>query len=152
MSYVRHILRPDEQILRVGRVHWVVYLCSLALAVICGVLLHLASRPNGVPTPLLVGAAVSAVLAAIELARAWFWKWATEFAVTNRRIIYKRGFIRRDTIEMNTEKVETVEIHQSVLGRLLNYGTLDVKGTGQSIEHLRTIARPAALRNAMLAR
>jgi uncharacterized membrane protein YdbT with pleckstrin-like domain len=152
VSYVKSVLQPDERILRVGRIHWVVYLRPFALAAICGLFLHLASRPNSLPTPMLIGAGICAVLALFTLARAWFWKWATELAITNRRIIYKRGFIARDTVEMNMGKVETVEVQQSLLGRLLNYGTLDVKGTGQSIEHLRTIARPVALRNAILAK
>jgi uncharacterized membrane protein YdbT with pleckstrin-like domain len=152
VAYVKRILQPDEQVLRIGRVHWIVYLRPLVLAAICGLFLHLASRPGSLPTPMLIGAAIAGILAVIAFARTWFWKWATELAVTNRRVIYKRGFIWRDTVEMNTDKVETVEVHQSLLGRLLNYGTLDVKGTGQSIEHLRTIGGPVALRNAMLAR
>jgi uncharacterized membrane protein YdbT with pleckstrin-like domain len=100
---------------------------------------------------MLIGASIFGVLAVITFARAWLWQWTTELAVTDRRVIYKRGFIRRDTVEMNMDKVEAVEVQQSVLGRLFNYGTLNVKGTGQSIEHLCTIASPLALRNAMLA-
>ena len=152
MSYINGVLQPDEQILRVGRVHWIVYVRPFVLAAIGVLFLHLANRPNSLPTPMLIGASVCGVLAAIAFARAWFWKWATELAITNRRIIYKRGFIWRDTVEMNMGKVETVEVQQSLLGRLLNYGTLQVKGTGQSIEHLSTIARPVALRNAILAK
>jgi uncharacterized membrane protein YdbT with pleckstrin-like domain len=53
---------------------------------------------------------------------------------------------------MNMQKVETVSVRQTILGRLLNYGTLHVKGTGQSIEHLHMIAEPLALRNAVLAK
>jgi uncharacterized membrane protein YdbT with pleckstrin-like domain len=151
MSYLTHVLQPDEHVLRVGRIHWVVYLRPLLLAAICGVFLYLSRRLDSLPMPMLIGAAISGVLAVVGFARASFWKWATELAVTNRRIIYKRGFIWRDTVEMNMGKVETVEVQQSLLGRLLGYGSLQVKGTGQSIEHLRTIARPVALRNAILA-
>jgi uncharacterized membrane protein YdbT with pleckstrin-like domain len=145
------VLQPDEHVLRIGRIHWVVYVRPLLLAAVFGLFLYLASRPDSLPTAMLVGATISGALALIAFARACFWKWATELAVTNRRIIYKRGIVWRDTVEMNMGKVETVEVQQSLLGRLLNYGTLQVKGTGQSIEHLRTIARPVALRNAILA-
>src|SRR5262249_28823470 len=106
VAYVKRILQPDEQVLRVGRVHWMVYLRPVVLAAICGLFLHLASRPDSLPTPMLVGASIASLLAAIAFARTWFWKWATELAITNRRIIYKRGLIWRETVEMNTEKVE----------------------------------------------
>ena len=88
----------------------------------------------------------------ISLVHAWFIRWITEFAVTNRRVIYKRGFITRHTAEMNMDKVESVDVDQSMLGRMLGYGTIHVLGTGQGIEHLHRIANPIALRNAIIAK
>ncbi len=75
-------------------------------------------------------------------AYAWFTRWITEFAITDRRVISKRGFIMRNTAEMNMDKVESVKVEQSVLGRLLDYGTVTVVGTGQGLEpHHRTLRR-----------
>jgi uncharacterized membrane protein YdbT with pleckstrin-like domain len=81
-----------------------------------------------------------------------FRQWITEIAVTDRRIIYKRGFIRRVTAEMNMDKVESVDVTQSILGRLLDYGSIHVRGTGEGIEHLHNIAHPVDLRNCITAR
>ena len=67
--------------------------------------------------------------------------------MTNRRIIYKRGFIRRHTIEMNMDKVESVDIDQSTMGRLFDYGTITVHGTGAGIEPLYKISSPIEFRN-----
>lgn len=53
-----------------------------------------------------------------------------EFAITNKRVILKVGLIRRITLEMNIAKIESVSVDQSILGRLLNYGTIKVTGTG----------------------
>jgi uncharacterized membrane protein YdbT with pleckstrin-like domain len=53
---------------------------------------------------------------------------------------------------MNMDKVESVDVDQSLLGRLFDYGTIHVLGTGQGIEHLRRIAEPLALRNAIIAK
>ena len=78
--------------------------------------------------------------------------WITEFAVTDRRVIYKCGFISRHTVEMNMDKIESVDVDQSLLGRMLNYGTIHVLGTGEGIESLRRIAAPLALRNAITAK
>jgi uncharacterized membrane protein YdbT with pleckstrin-like domain len=77
----------------------------------------------------------------------WLRWWITEIAVTNRRIIYKKGFIRRQTNEMNMDKVESVQVDQSILGRMLDYGTVTILGTGEGFEMLRTIAGPIKLRN-----
>ena len=69
----------------------------------------------------------------------------TELVLTDRRVIYKTGLFQRHTMEMNRSKVETVGVDQSVLGRLLNYGTVIVRGTGGSFEPIRQIERPADL-------
>jgi uncharacterized membrane protein YdbT with pleckstrin-like domain len=81
------------------------------------------------------------------LVRQWFLSWITEIAVTNRRVIYKKGLIRRQTNEMNMDKVESVQIDQSILGRMLDYGDVTILGTGEGFETLRTIAGPIELRN-----
>lgn len=70
------------------------------------------------------------LLAAILLGVAIIRVLTTELALTNRRVIAKKGFIRRDTIELRLEKVEGLMVNQSIFGRLLNYGTVTVSGTG----------------------
>jgi uncharacterized membrane protein YdbT with pleckstrin-like domain len=94
------------------------------------------------------------VLAAglLSLLRAWFRRWTTEIAVTDRRVIYKRGFIRRYTVEMHMDKVESIDVDQSVLGRLLDYGDVIVRGTGASFEPLPMVQSPIKLRNAVTAK
>ena len=53
---------------------------------------------------------------------------------------------------MNMSKVESVTVDQTMLGRLLGYGTVHIRGTGEGIEHLHRIASPLELRNAIVAR
>ena len=81
-----------------------------------------------------------ALIGVVLLIQEWFRWWITEIAVTNRRVIYKKGLIRRQTNEMNVDKVESVQINQSILGRLLDYGDVTILGTGEGFETLRTIA------------
>jgi uncharacterized membrane protein YdbT with pleckstrin-like domain len=71
----------------------------------------------------------------------------TELAVTDRRVIYKSGIISRHTLEMNRSKVESVDVDQSLLGRLLGFGTIVVRGTGGSLEPIRTISDPLSFRS-----
>ena len=64
------------------------------------------------------------------LLSASFWRWTTEIAVTNKRIIYKRGLITRHTAEMNMDKVASVDVKQSILGRIFDYGNVTVQAAG----------------------
>jgi uncharacterized membrane protein YdbT with pleckstrin-like domain len=76
----------------------------------------------------------------------------TEFAVTNRRVIYKFGLIRRVTFEMNLSTIESVHVAQSILGRMLNFGQVEIRGTGSSFTPDNLISDPLAFRSHITAR
>ena len=80
---------------------------------------------------------------------AWIARATTEIAVTSRRVIVKRGLIRRSTIEMNAGQIESVQVNQSIAGRLLDFGTVTVRGTGAGIEPIAKVAAPLAMREAV---
>ena len=151
MSYVEKVLQPGEEIKHVSHITWIVYMPGLILIVvgICGLILFVSNQ-----TPSILGATTGLIflVGAASLFQAWFRRWTTEIAVTNRRIIYKRGFIRRHTIEMNMDKVESVDVDQPIMGRIFDYGTITVRGTGASIEPLRQIDAPIEFRNHVTAR
>jgi uncharacterized membrane protein YdbT with pleckstrin-like domain len=155
MSYVAKVLQPGETVTAVGRLHWIVYRKAIAALVLALVLFAVAKTTPGLTrntagTINIIGLVV--VFFAVWLAlNAWFDRWITEIAVTSRRVIYKRGFIKRYTAEMNMDKVESVVVTQSILGRVLGYGTIHVRGTGEGIEHLHDIRAPLALRNCIIA-
>lgn len=71
---------------------------------------------------------------------------SNEFVITNKRIIVKRGLISRETFEMNLNKIETVNVDQSVWGRLFGFGTLIIIGTGGSRESIQSIQKPLEFR------
>jgi uncharacterized membrane protein YdbT with pleckstrin-like domain len=153
MSYVQNVLQPGEQLLVEGRPHWIAYwraLVCFALAIAAVIVAK--NLDPGSQTVTYFGASFLAAVALVFAARAWFLRWTTEIGVTDRRVIYKSGFISRQTAEMNMDKIETVLVDQSLLGRLLDYGTITIQGTGASMESLRRIARPVTLRNAITAR
>jgi uncharacterized membrane protein YdbT with pleckstrin-like domain len=83
---------------------------------------------------------------------AWFHRWTTETDVTNLRVVHKTGFIKRRTFEMSLDKVESVDVNQTILGRLMNYGDVTVRGVGEGAETIRTIASPLDFRNHITAR
>jgi uncharacterized membrane protein YdbT with pleckstrin-like domain len=97
-------------------------------------------------------AAVTAIAALYWTAKAWFHRWTTETDVTNLRVVHKTGFIKRRTFEMSLDKVESVDVNQSILGRMLNYGNVTVRGVGEGEETIDTIASPLDFRNHITAR
>jgi len=75
---------------------------------------------------------------------------STELAVTSKRLIVKHGFIRRSTIEINIGKVESIQVDQEVMGRMFNFGTLVISGTGTSHAPIAGISDPMAFRKAFI--
>lgn len=82
----------------------------------------------------------------IFLIWAWIRYRTTEFAVTDKRVIAKTGLVSRSTIELFLDKVEALHVEQSVMGRLLDYGTVAIRGTGATEEPIRNISAPLTLR------
>jgi uncharacterized membrane protein YdbT with pleckstrin-like domain len=153
MSYADKILQPDERLLHVAGLHWLLYLpcILLGLAALAAAAGSTWLRGGDAIGTLYLAAAL-ALLAILNWVRALLERVSTELSVTDRRIIYKRGLVRRRTIEMNMSKVESVDVDQSLLGRLLDYGTVTVRGTGGGIEPLPRIADPIGFRNSITAR
>ena len=131
--------------------HWIVYLRGLILAIV-GLILILAPVGPGLSLATSIVGAIILLFGLWSLAGAWIEQATTEIAVTTRRVIQKRGLIRRQTGEMNMEKVESVIVDQSILGRVLGYGSIVVRGTGSGIEGLHFIADPIALRSSIVVR
>ena len=152
--YIDEILQPGEKVLYSTNAHWMFYLPALA-AWIVAVILFALSRATTVEGVILLCLASSAVVALVALywtARAWFHQWTTETDVTDRRVVHKTGFIKRRTFEMALDKIESVDVNQSILGRILDYGEVTIMGVGEGRESIKTIASPLAFRNSITAR
>jgi len=151
-SYVERVLQPGEQVRLLAAIHWITYVPGLLVLVAALAALVVArSFADLVSWWQLVWdilAAALAVIAAVMIFRAWFYRWITEIAVTDRRVIFKTGFISRNTNEMQMDKIESVEVLQSIPGRIFDYGDLIIKGTGHGLfTRIRAIAAPIEMRN-----
>jgi len=148
MKYVRRVLQPGESIVHVTRLHLVTFLpAMLWFAVTLGLLITALSLGGDLRIggyALAVFAAMFGLTAAVP---ALIRRVSTELAVTDRRVIYKSGIFARHTLEMNRSKVESVDVDQSLLGRLLGFGTIIVRGTGGSLEPIRMISDPLTFRS-----
>jgi uncharacterized membrane protein YdbT with pleckstrin-like domain len=150
MRYVRRVLQPGETVVYETRLHWLIYLRAILALIVCGVLIGGAvatADSQNLSLALWIAAAIFALLAVsagfVEFVR----RATTELAVTDHRVIYKTGLLSRHTLEMNRSKVESVDVNQTILGRILGYGTIIVRGTGGSLEPMRRIADPLTFRS-----
>ena len=152
MSYVTRVLQPGEAVVYTTTLHWQIYVRAVVLFLIA-VGFAIASQwlsGNG-RNALLAAAALALLLAISSWFRAWIRRATTELAVTDARVIYKAGLLRRHTLEMNRSKVESVDVDQTLMGRILGYGTVIVRGTGGSLEPMRNISGPLDFRSTITA-
>jgi uncharacterized membrane protein YdbT with pleckstrin-like domain len=147
MSYVRHVLQNGEKILYEAKIHWINSVPGWLVLLAALLVYVFAESVQKGQTILHYIAGLVALLGLAMLFFTWFTRWTTEIAVTDRRIIFKEGFIRRKTVEMHMDKIESVDVGQSILGRVLDYGDVIVKGTGTGFEPLKSIEAPLDLRN-----
>jgi uncharacterized membrane protein YdbT with pleckstrin-like domain len=151
--YIDDILQPGEKVLYSTNAHWIFYLPAIAAWIVALVLLVLSRMAADTPELICLALATIAALAGLYwAAKAWFHRWTTETDVTNLRVIHKTGFIKRKTFEMSIDKVASVNVDQSILGRILNYGDVRLTSMGEAEETIKTIASPLAFRSYITAR
>jgi uncharacterized membrane protein YdbT with pleckstrin-like domain len=127
MGYVEATLAEGETVVYKARFHWLYSLGAWAALLILGII----------------------IVGIVIFFRMMIRKWSTEIAVTNRRLIFKRGWIKRDSEEFALSRIEEINLDQSILGRILNYGRLTLHGTGMGSIQLPTIDDPIAFRRAI---
>src|SRR5580700_4648303 len=152
--YIDDILQPGEKVLYSTNAHWIFYLPAIGAWIVALAFLVLSRLfVDSTATLLCLAlAAIAAIFAIYKMLTAWFHRGTTETDVTNLRVVHKTGFIKRRTFEMSLDKVESVDVNQSILGRILNYGNVTILGVGEGKETIRTIASPLAFRNFITAR
>ncbi len=160
MSYVAKILLPGEQVLGVAVLHWIMYLRGLAITGVGG-LLGFFSRDL---TELLFGtqiaddyaravtitATVVVAYGVIMLIGAFVRQLSTEIVVTDQRLIAKYGVIARTTYEIMANRITGANFDQTVMGRLLNYGTIWVHGAGGEVSPIHNVSEPQVFYRALI--
>lgn len=147
MGYLESSLLPGERIVARAHLHPVVYARSIAVGLV-GLVVMAANYAWDLP--LLAGAVVIAAGGLLAVSP-WIESRSSEFGVTDRRVVIKTGLVRRRTLEVLLRQIEAISVEQSVSGRLLNYGTVSLSGTGGVKETFHAIARPLEFRRAIQA-
>jgi uncharacterized membrane protein YdbT with pleckstrin-like domain len=143
MSYVDENLIAGEQVQHKSHLHWIAYVPSVLFAVLLLCLSAFALYSPDIPKEV---AWLFLALVPLPIVKTYIVCMNSEFAVTDKRVLLKTGVIRRHTFETLVTQVENIAVDQSVLGRMLDYGTITVTGTGATKETFARIAAPLEFR------
>jgi uncharacterized membrane protein YdbT with pleckstrin-like domain len=143
MSYLDDHLLAGERIVYRARLHWIIFATSMAI-VLLGVALAIVLRIYD-PEYWHLGAALMGIGLLFAISPAIRYT-SSEFAVTDKRVLAKLGFIERESLETLLSKVEAIGVDQGVLGRILGYGSITITGTGGTEEFFPKISKPLEFR------
>lgn len=144
MSYIKSTIINGEEIICEAKISKWFFASDIFLGALFFLFGLTAILAGGIKNPVSV---FLLFIGVFLLVRAYIVYISTELAFTNKRVIAKTGFIKRDTVEMNIVKVETIQVHQGIFGRILNYGTVIISGAGNPQAPIKGIANPIQFRN-----
>lgn len=170
MLYIQQSLGPDEELLHIGYFHWM-YDVQAVMNIVWGAIastllifggifmyqklgkfppnIDFATGVKYMHPGLKITAFTFFILGLLGFARMMVEKATTEIAVTNQRIVFKRGLLARHVGEIAVDRIEGVVVLQSVLGRIFDYGRLAVRGMGVGEVVLPPIAEPIVFRQSI---
>lgn len=170
MLYVQQSLGVNEEIVRVGRFHWVYTLSALmsifwgfvgCIAIIVASIHFQQNYGGGMSSQSWLGlvreihpglkilAFMTFILGLLRFAHMMVIKATTEIAITTSRLVYKRGLVARYVGEISIDRIEGVNVLQSIWGRLLGYGRVMIRGMGVGEVVLPPLENPVAFRKAI---
>jgi hypothetical protein len=145
--YARATLAPNEMPCFKTSLHWIIFIRFGLLAVLAVLFVAI---PFAIGMQALTGSELGwfalplPAFILVPPTLAWI---SSELVITDRRVLIKTGIIRRQTLEMFVAKVESIAIDQGFLGRMLDYGSVIIRGTGGLEEPFEAIARPLEFRH-----
>jgi uncharacterized membrane protein YdbT with pleckstrin-like domain len=131
MSYLSKSLSDGEVVKYVAVKHWIIFVPHIVIFLF------------GFAAPPFFILGVIGVIWSILV------RWTTELAITNKKVVGKWGVISRHTVEQRLEKVDSIQVNQGILGRILNFGTVRVNGTGLTSTPIPRISVPLAFRRSV---
>lgn len=170
MLYVEQSLGPEEELVHIGSFHWM-YTFQAGMTIVWGMLASImvifasvfmykqfGQFPEALPTfeaiqylhpGLRIFAFLMFILGLLSFAQMMVTKATTEIAITNNRLVYKRGLVARHVGEISIDRIEGVNVLQSILGRIFNYGRVAIRGMGVGEVVLPPIEDPIEFRKSI---
>jgi uncharacterized membrane protein YdbT with pleckstrin-like domain len=151
LGYVEKHLIPNETVIYITTLSWIVYLKSVLVLLIGAALLVWGAQSGGAldidqDNPLYAVGGLVLLVGLTLFFTAFIRRRSCEFAVTNKRVIIKIGLISRRSVELLLTKVEAISVDQTLLGRIFGYGSITIIGTGGTKEPFHLITDPLEFR------
>lgn len=152
MHYTHKSLIDNEQIIYTTRPHWVVFLPAFSILTLALLILQFGSDLIVLNLRIYdftlyeIFSIFAAFYGFYHFLKAYIAYRSAEYSVTNKRVLMKTGWIERNMLEMFLDKVEAVHIDQSIPGRIFNYGSVTIIGTGGSKDPFFHVPRPLHFR------
>ncbi len=150
MGYIAGTMSTGEEILLTPKKHWWYYILAIIASFIAFyIILVISKYPNHefnryiTETQLLFSLVIVLGFTFMEVLRIR----SIEMACTNKRVIQKRGILKRNADELQVSKIEALEIKQSVWGRILGYGDVNFSGTGTSFATFKMVKQPLLVKS-----
>lgn len=135
MGYIEKHLMQDEKVVSKAKLHWIVYFGPGLVALLAIGLLFISDFSWLLRICLMLGLWLCALIWAVAI------DGGKQYVVTTRRIIFKHGIIKRSSLELLLRKCEGIKVEQSIMGRILGYGTVLVT-TGEATNRYDYIRHP----------
>ncbi len=139
MGYIDNNLMNGEQLVYRAKLHWIIFAGPVILFFIA--IMFLIGNKNIA----LIGI-LFFLISILWVISAFISFKTSEFGITNKRVLIKVGLIRRDSLETLLTKIEGIQVSQGIMGRILNYGTILIKGTGGTSNPFHKIENPLEFR------
>lgn len=147
MGYIEQNLMPNEQVIYRAQLHWAMFVAPVLVMLIGLVFFGVLTVGRIVFGTFLFIAILPFLLGLLSFIGAIASYFTTEFALTDKRVIAKTGVVQRRSLELLLPKIESISITQPLMGRILDYGSIVVTGTGGTKERFSNVASPLELRN-----
>ena len=141
MGYVANHLLIGENIIYEARVHWIIFVKGISFFMVAIAMLIWLDQPYGNYAALLFS-----LIGIYYLVAPTIDYYFSEFAITNKRLIVKTGVIKINSLEILLNKVEGIQVNQSILGRILGFGSITITGTGGTRDPFLDIGDPLEFR------
>lgn len=154
MRYIQETILKEEKLIYWTRPHWIIFMPSV-ISMIVAILLFIYGPALFGPTGYFVFfgfylyqiIAILALLFGIySILSSYIHYQTSEYGITDKRILMKTGWIQRKSLEVFLDKVEAVRVDQSILGRILDYGTIVIIGTGGTEDPYYSVPQPLEFR------
>ncbi len=170
MLYIQQSLGPNEELVHIGKFHWM-YTISSFMSILWGLIGaitvmviayyaydYMDRLPRNIgflDSIIIIHPGIRAfsflvfIFGLVKFAQMMVVKATTEIAITNSRLVYKRGLVARHVGEISIDRIEGVNVLQPILGRIFNYGRIMIRGMGVGEVLLPPIEDPIAFRRAI---